>query len=116
MRFEFKNQFLIFIAFFILSFVGFGQDSLKTINFSDRDSFQIGNENIDSLLKNTSQDSLIYFVVLQKEFRMVDPKELHKYLSYKDFKTVSYKNAVFYVIDSLENIEPKIGCHPRHDD
>lgn len=55
------------------------------------------------------KNNLKYTIVVGTESKQVSANDLHKYLSYKDFKTIERGDSVFYVIGGFETIAQAIG-------
>lgn len=55
------------------------------------------------------KNNLKYTIVIGTDSREVSANDLHKYLSYKDFKTIEKGDSVFYVIGGFETIAQAMG-------
>lgn len=51
-----------------------------------------------------------YVVVLGKEHKSITASELHRYLGYKDFETVTKGDTVYYVLGKYEKIEDAVAA------
>jgi len=51
-----------------------------------------------------------YVVVIGKEHKNISANELHKYLGYNDFKTITKGDTVYYVLGEYNNIEDAIAA------
>lgn len=55
------------------------------------------------------KNNLKYTIVIGTDSREISANDLHKYLSYKDFKTIEKGDSVFYVIGGFETIAQAMG-------
>lgn len=51
-----------------------------------------------------------YVVIVGREHKDVTANDLHKYLGYKDFKTIERGDTVFYVIGEYDNIQDAVAA------
>jgi len=58
--------------------------------------------------KERKKNNLKYTIIIGSDSKEVSANELHKYLSYKDFKTIERDDSVFYVIGGFESIKEAI--------
>ncbi|MCT4581987.1 MAG: SPOR domain-containing protein [Flavobacteriales bacterium] len=55
------------------------------------------------------KNNLKYTIVIGTDSKEISANELHKYLSYKDFKTIERGDSIFYVIGGFETIAQAMG-------
>ena len=58
---------------------------------------------------NRKRNNLKYTIVIGSDSKEISANDLHKYLSYKDFKTIERGDSVFYVIGGFESIREAIN-------
>ena len=60
-----------------------------------------------------AKNNLKYSIVIGSGSIEVSANELHKYLSYKDFKTIVRGDSVFYIIGGFESIAEAVGAQNK---
>lgn len=55
------------------------------------------------------KNNLKYTIVIGTDSREISANDLHKYLSYKDFKTIEKGDSIFYVIGGFETVAQAMG-------
>lgn len=68
-----------------------------------------GEDDVPRIEREEVKNNLKYSIVIGSNSKEVSANELHKYLSYQDFKTIERGDSVFYVIGGFETIAEALG-------
>jgi hypothetical protein len=68
-----------------------------------------GEDDAPRIAEEEVKNNLKYSIVVGSNSKEVSANELHKYLSYKDFKTIERGDSVFYIIGGFETIAEAMG-------
>jgi len=68
-----------------------------------------GEDDVPRANENKITSNLKYAIVVGSNSKEVSANELHKYLSYKDFKTIERGDSTFYIIGGFETIAEAMG-------
>ena len=68
-----------------------------------------GEDDAPRIEREEVKNNLKYSIVIGSNSKEVSANELHKYLSYQDFKTIERGDSVFYIIGGFETIAEALG-------
>jgi hypothetical protein len=89
-------------------------DSTGTLHDFDEDYLVVGFRDSEGrLVKANNKDETVnksYVVIIGKEHKNISANELHKYLGYTDFQTITKGDTVFYVLGEFETIEDAVAA------
>lgn len=68
-----------------------------------------GEDDAPRIAKDEVKNNLKYSIVVGSNTKDVSANELHKYLSFKDFKTIEKGDSVFYIIGGFETLAEALG-------
>jgi hypothetical protein len=95
-------------------------DSTGILHDFDEDILRVGfRDSEGKMIYANQQDTTVkksYVVIIGKEHKDISANELHKYLGYNEFKTISKGDTVFYVLGEYQNIEDAVAAKSSLED
>lgn len=89
-------------------------DSTGALHDFDEDYLEVGfRDSQGRIIKANEKDQNVkksYVVIIGKEHKDISANELHKYLGYNDFQTITKGDTVFYVLGEYETIEDAVAA------
>lgn len=89
-------------------------DSTGALHDFDEDYLEVGfRDSEGKIVKAKDKDESLkksYVVIIGKEHKDISANELHKYLGYNNFQTITKGDTVFYVLGEYESIEDAVAA------
>jgi hypothetical protein len=86
-------------------------ENFKKVTFTNKD----GKEVVTGSRKDQNKPKS-YVVIIGKEHKDITANELHKYLGYNDFQTVTKGDTVYYVLGEYDNIQDAVAAKTNLED